>query len=272
VLGAYVHSAAAERPDGLLQRYGRRLAGHGLEGFSLHHVRHTNATHAVEQGAAMQSVARYLGQNFTAGNTTQATVFYVAGGTEAMRERTVAELQAVGGRGYVFDAMARVAVEASGAAVASHPEAQRLVDELPLPEALARLRDHDLLEAIPHTVEDAVRLLRDGFVVMPTEWGACVLRAEDGHCPAGGHRCHIGISPDDPRVAQGCGCRYQVLLPHALERLEADADVKRAQLLTMGGDPQWEAWRGPLQTEVSILEMQIENARALQRAMPESDP
>jgi hypothetical protein len=264
-LTAYIFGEEREG-GGVLGRYATQLRGHRLEGFSLHHVRHTNATHARAGGASETSIGQYLGHSVRGQAALQAGIFYVAGGNEGMRRRTVEELGRVGGRGYVMDALCRIEVEHMGAddPRRDHPAARLLRDELPVEEALARIRSHNIVEPLPWTVEDGKRLLQTGVVIRPTHFGGCLLPKEDGGCPAGGHACYLGTTPGVERVKQGCGCDYQVLLPSAADALLADAVDRRERMALLEG-PSYAAARQKLETEVRIIELQADAARMLER-------
>jgi hypothetical protein len=183
----------------------------------------------------------------------------VSGGTPELRQRVVSELERGMARGHLFDAATRLMLETVDAdARSAHP----VTAELGLAEALERLRAHDILQPVPQTVEEAVEALRGGFMMNVTRWGGCLLRAEDGPCPAGGEDCAIGVTPRDPRVLDGCGCRYQVLTPLAEEHVDHEIALMEAQLKAMVG-PQWAQWRSTTEAKLRIHQLQRNRVRAL---------
>ncbi|MBV9921355.1 MAG: site-specific integrase [Pseudonocardia sp.] len=265
-LHEYVFSGQDGRDPGVLARYAEELAGHDLAGFTLHHSRHTNATHLVEGGAAATTVSTYLGHNGGwngqhATSTEQATVFYVAGATEPMRAVRADQLSRGEGTGYLLDALLRLGAEGV-------PEGERVgwrgALELPLEEAMRRIQEADILTPMPTTVAEAKRLLAErGVPMMATVWGGCLLPAEDGDCPAGPNGCSVGTHANDPAVKQGCGCRWRALLPVAVDHLEDDLALIRGQLEVAEARPERASARSKLQTELAIKEMELATARRL---------
>lgn len=252
VLSEYLFTSQKGKDGGLLRRYG--LPEH----ISLHHFRHSHATKAKAGGASLASVARYLGHGGAAGNPLMAHVWYVAGGSPELREKTVEELQRGQARGRTFDPVARLMIRAMGLEelVTDVPAAQ-----LSYEDALARIHTGDIIDPMPFTPEDAVRMLRNGVILNVTRYGGCLLPAESGLCPSG-HRCPIGITPEDGEVKQGLGCRYQVVMPHGIEALDADLSVLYALREEVSDMPQEQA---KFDVQIGIWETQRECAVALSK-------
>lgn len=254
VLHEYVYVNQAGKDGGILRRY-RIPTG---EGFQLHHVRHTHATRQLAAGGMLHVTARYLGHDVVNNNPLHTHDFYVAGGSDAIRRASARAIARGAAAGIHFNALARVAIESLGgvAAVPAVPAA-----ELPYEVALQRICEGDILEQMPSTAEDVLAALRNGIVLNMTRYGGCLLKAEDGPCPAH-ERCPLGIEPESAATYAGCGCKHQVILPHAEDQLAADLELMRAQRTKMLGE-EWATWRSHLDVKISIWEMQLRTARQL---------
>ncbi|MCA1618443.1 MAG: site-specific integrase [Acidobacteria bacterium] len=258
VLQAFIFENSEGRYKGLLQRYDFE----DLAGFEFHHIRQTHATHIVEEGGSVQDVARYLGHNVVAGNTSMASVWYVAGGTGAMRKQAVEAIRRGAASGQQFDAIARLKIE-------SMSDQARLVDvpsnQLSFEEAKRRILTGDILEEVPANPDEAVRLLKQKIVINITRYGGCLLPATSGPCPTA-NACPVGIDANAAGVNRGCGCKYQVIMPHSADQLEEDLRTMRAQLDAMPGD-EWAFWRGHILFKIQVWQLQLEMAESLQRSI-----
>lgn len=234
VLHEYIHTSQKGKDGGVLRRYGLE----GLLNFELHHVRHTYTTHMVEEGGTIHDVAEYLGHTTFNGSTTMAGVFYLAGGTEAMRQRTAEALKRGAATGLLFDAVARIKIEAMD------EEAKKATvppNQLSFEQALQHVRSGDILEDIPANAEEAASLLNQKIVVNITRYGGCLLPATSGPCPTA-NPCPVGIVSMGDEPKPGCGCKYLVLMPHSADQLSTDIGMMEAQLAKMHGE-EWVGWR-----------------------------
>lgn len=254
VLHEYVYTNQKGKDAGLLRRY----ALEGLLNFELHNVRQTHATHMIEEGGTIQDVARYLGHITFNGSTNMAGVFYLAGGTEAMRKRTAEALRQGAATGLQFDGIARMKIEAMG------EEAKKVSvppNQLSFEQARQRVLSADIVEDVPVDAAEAVRLLNQKIVFNVTRYGGCLLQATGGHCPTA-NPCPIGIVASGEEPTPGCGCKYLVLLPHSADQLSADLAPMEAQFPKMVGDALvgWRVhtkakidhWRSLLEIAVSL--------------------
>jgi hypothetical protein len=254
VLQKYIYTNAKNEDGGILRRYGLDE----LSNFSFHHIRHTHSTHMIEAGGTIQDVAHYLGHTTINGPTTMAGVFYLAGGTEAMRQRTANALREGAATGMVFDGVARMKIEAMGgdATRASVPP-----NQLSFEQARQRILSADIVEEIPFEPSEAAKLLQQKVVVNVTRQGGCLLQATSGPCPTA-NPCAIGILPGGKEPTPGCGCKYLVLLPHSAEQLIADIAIMDAQLVEMVGD-EWTMWRSHIETKRDHYRSLLEIAMSL---------
>ena len=259
VLHAYVYSDQVGRGGGLLRRY--HVAGGA--GFQLHHVRQTRATHIVAGGGSVVEAARFLGHTVRDANPLAAHTFYVAGGTTEMRRRAAEAIARGAATGLQFDPVARLTIAGEAPPIEAAADVPAM--QLTLAEALRRIQTGDILEPVPLSADEAVRQLRGGVVLNVTRYGGCLLPADSGPCPTA-HACPVGLAPESEETRIGCGCRYQVLMPHAVDQLAADLAVMRAERAAMGGD-EFAAWRAHQDVKIGIWEMQLESAQSLTRLM-----
>jgi hypothetical protein len=258
VLQAFIFTGQEGRDKGILQRNDLE----GLEGFQFHDIRKTHATRIVEEGGSLQDVARYLGHNVVGGNTSMAGVWYVAGGTDAMRKQAVNEIRRGAATGRQFDVIARLQLESMG------EQAKRAdipPNQLSFEEAKRRILTEDILEEVPVSPDEAVLLLKQKIVINITRYGGCMLSATSGLCPTA-NACPIGIDAETPEVNKGCGCKYQVIMPHTADQLEEDLRIMTAQVAEMSGD-EWYFWRTHILIRIQIWQSQLEIAQSLQRLM-----
>jgi integrase len=253
VLQSYLYSNQPGKPD-LLRRYGLE----GLLNFATHHFRHTKSTHMIEAGATIQDVARYLGHITLNGSTTMAGTFYLAGGTEAMRRRTVEALRKGAATGVHFDGLARMKIEAMGS------EAKNALvppNQLSFEQARQRILSADIVELVPIEPAEAIQLADQKTVFNVTRYGGCLLQATSGHCPTA-NPCPIGILPKDAEPIPGCGCKYLVLLPHSDEQLNKDIAIMEAQLTKMSGES-WAEWRSHTEAKLAHYRSLLQTAKSL---------
>jgi hypothetical protein len=258
ILQQFIFYGAEGRYKGVLQRY--KLED--LEGFQFHHMRQTHATHIIEDGGSLQDVARYLGHNVVGDDTSMASVWYVAGGTAAMRKQAVDAIRSGAASGEQFDAIARLKIESMSdqARTADIP-----ANQLSFEDARSRILAGDILEEIPVSPDEAAHLLRQKIVVNVTRYGGCLLPATSGPCPTA-NACPVGIDDKAPGVNKGHGCKYQVVMPHTAEQLEGDIKVMRTQLDAMSSDD-WIFWRRHILAKIQVWQLQLEIAESLQRRM-----
>lgn len=253
VLEEYLYSNQPGKAD-LLRRYGLE----GLFNFEIHHVRHTRATNMIEAGGTIQDVARYLGHVTFGGSASMAGVFYLAGGTEAMRHRTAEALRKGAATGFLFDGIARLKIAAMGT---SASEAAVPPNQLSFQEARKRILSADILDDVPVGPEEAVELLDQRVVFNVTRYGGCLLQANSGPCPTA-NPCPIGILPKDIEPSSGCGCKYLVLTADSVEQLTKDIKVMESQLTTMKGQ-KWVGWRGHIEAKIAHFRTVVETAQFL---------
>jgi len=254
VLEKYLYSTM-RLDDSLLRRY--RLKD--LSNFSLHHIRCTHSTHMIEAGGTIHDVAHYLGHTRFHGSTTMAGCFYLAGGTEPMRQRTVDALRTGAATGFMFDGLARIKIEAIGS---SANAAGVPPNELSFEEARQRIQSADILEDVPASPAEAASLLKNQKTIINiTRYGGCLLQATSGPCPTA-NPCAIGILPRGVEPTPGCGCKYLVLLPDSVEQLSRDIAAMEAQVAEMKGD-QWEGWRSHTEAKLSHYRSLLETAKVL---------
>ena len=253
VLQEYVYSNQPGKQD-LLRRY----ALDGLFNFEIHHFRHTHATHMIEAGGTIQDTARYLGHITFGGSTVMAGTFYLAGGTEAMRQRTTEALRRGAATGFLFDGVARLKIEAMGdeAKKADVPP-----NQLTFEQARQRILSADIIEDIPIDPAEAANLLNQKVVVNINQRGGCLLQATSGPCPTA-NPCAIGILPKGVEPTPGCGCKYLVILPHSAEQLAADIAIMEAQLAEMHAE-EWAGWRTHIEAKVDHYRSLLEVAMSL---------
>lgn len=254
VLHEYIYTSQPGKDNGLLRRYGLE----GLASFSFQHMRHTHSTHMIEEGGTIQDVAHYLGHTTGGGSTTMAGTFYLAGGTEAMRQRTAEALRAGAASGLLFDGIARLKIEAMGNEAKAAPVPP---NQLSFEQARQRILSGDLIEEMPIEPAEAVRLLQQKVVVNVTRQGGCLLPATSGPCPTA-NPCAIGILPRGKEPTPGCGCKYLVILPHSAEQLTAEIAIMDAQLAEMSTD-EWTVWRSHIGTKRDHYRALLGKAMAL---------
>jgi hypothetical protein len=254
VLHEYIYTSQPGKDNGLLRRY----ALEELASFSFQHIRHTHSTHMIKEGGTIQDVAHYLGHTTGVGFTTMAGTFYLAGGTEAMRQRTAEALRRGAATGLLFDGIARMKIEAMGNEAKAAPVPP---NQLSFEQARQRILSGDLIEEMPIGPAEAVRLLQQKVVVNVTRQGGCLLPATSGPCPTA-NPCAIGILPRGKEPTPGCGCKYLVILPHSAEQLTAEIAIMDAQLAEMSTD-EWTVWRSHIGTKRDHYRVLLEKAMAL---------
>ena len=254
VLHTYIYSSEKHKERCLVRRYDLK----GLSSFSFHDIRHTHSTHMIEAGGTVQDVAQYLGHTNITGSATMAGTFYLAGGTEAMRERTANALRSGAATGHIFDGIARLKIEAMGgeAKKTSVPP-----NQLSFEQARHRILSADIIEAIPIEPAEAANLLNQKVVFNVTRAGGCLLQATSGHCPTS-NPCAIGILPKGAEPTLGCGCKYLVILPHSAENLTSDIAIMEAQLAEMVGE-EWAGWRSHIEAKREHYRSLLEVAMSL---------
>jgi hypothetical protein len=216
----------------------RRREIPGGDRISIHFFRHTHLTHIQYEGAS-SVVAAHI-----AGNSPEmAATAYLAMGTDAMRAQRARSMERGAATGYLYDAVVRMGMEATGEIDETIPPGQ-----LSLAEASSRLRNNpqilqDYLQGeIDPTPEAALRLLRDGnLVVNVTTKGGCALPASEGPCPAS-EDCPIGCDPERNAADPSCGCRWQVRTADddVIAYYESNIAVTEAQAREYARTPGWE--------------------------------
>lgn len=260
VLQEYIYTNQKGKDTGILRRYA--LAG--MLNFEFHHIRQTHSTHMIEEGGTIQDVAQYLGHTTFNGSTNMAGIFYLAGGTDAMRQQTAEALRRGAATGLQFDGIARLKIETMGeeAKKASVPP-----NELSFEQARQRVRSGDILDDVPIDPAEAVRLLNKKVVVNTTRYGGCLLQANDGHCPTA-NPCPIGIVSNGELPKLGCGCKYLVLLPHSADQLLADLKIMEAQLSKMDSE-KLKGWRAHTSAKIDHWRALLGIAMTLDRPIEE---
>lgn len=258
VLHEYIYTNQKGKDGGILRRY----VLEGLLDFETHHIRQTHATHVVEEGGTIQDVAHYLGHTTFSGSTTMAGVFYLAGGTESMRQLTAKALRRGAATGLQFDGIARMKIELMGEQAKNAPVPP---NQLSFEQAKQRVLTGDILDEVPVGPAEAVGLLNQKIVFNTTRYGGCLLQACGGHCPTS-NPCPIGIVANGEQPSLGCGCKYLVLLPHSVEQLSSDLSVMDAQLAKMSGD-EWAGWRVHIQVKRKHWAALLETAMSLNELM-----
>jgi hypothetical protein len=216
----------------------------------------------IEEGGTIQDVAHYLGHITFNGSTTMAGVFYLAGGTESMRQQTANALRSGAATGLQFDGIARIKTEAMDEQAKNAPV---LPNQLSFEQARQRVLSGDILDEVPVDSAEAVKLMNQKVVFNVTRYGGCLLQASGGHCPTA-NLCPIGIIEKGEQPVSGCGCKYLVLLPHSVEQLAADLNVMKAQLNEMSGD-EWAGWRVHTQAKINHWSVMLETATSLNKLM-----
>jgi hypothetical protein len=236
----------------------RRYALNDLLGCQIHHFRHTHSTHMIGAGGTIQDVARYLGHITVSGSTTMAGTFYLAGGTEAMRQRTAEALRRGAATGLLFDGVARMKIEAMGS------EAKNALvppNQLSFEQARQRIISADIIEELPMEPAEAAKLSNQKTVFNVTRYGGCILQANSGPCPTA-NPCPIGILPRGAEPVLGCGCKYLVLLPDSVEQLNRDIAIMEAQIDEMNGE-QWAGWRSHTEAKLIHYRALLQTAKSL---------
>jgi hypothetical protein len=261
VFHEYIYTNQKGKDTGILRRNGLDE----LLNFESHHIRQTHATHMIEEGGTIQDVAHYLGHTTFNGSTTMAGVFYLAGGTESMKQRTAVALRQGAATGLQFDGIAKMKIEAMGeeAKKASVPP-----NQLSFEQARQRVLSGDILDEVPVDTADAERLMNQKIVFNITRWGGCLLQANGGHCPTA-NPCPIGIVSIGKTPTSGCGCKYLVLLPYSAEQLSLELEVMEAQLPKMTGK-EWDGWRAHLKAKINHWRALLNIAMSLNNLMEES--
>ncbi len=261
VLQEYIYTNQKGKDTGILRRY----ALEGLFNFEFHHIRQTHSTHMIEEGGTIQDVAHYLGHTTYNGSTNMAGVFYLAGGTEAMRRQTAEALRRGAATGLQFDGVARLKIEAMGEEAKKVPVPP---NQLSIEQAQQRVRTADIIDEVPVDAAEAVRLMDKKIVFNITRYGGCLLQACGGHCPTA-NPCPIGIISNGDVPKLGCGCKYLVLLPHSVEQLSQDLEVMEAQLTKMSGE-QWAGWRPHTEAKIAHWRALLGIAVPLEKLMEEN--
>lgn len=255
-LQMYIHS---HRGDGLLVR---RSVPRAKE-ISTHWFRHT----------AGQAITASTGQpvitaNFLGNTPEQAATAYCSMGTTEMRRQAASYIEQGRVTGTLFDAAVRLKIAADGSDAEDLPASQLSVEE-----ATERLRLNpnflwDVTQGDEHVSPDvASEYLKRGIVVNLTARGGCVLPASEGPCPAS-DECPIGCDPEANEMEPGCGCRWQVLIPHdeAIATLTSDLEALRHQLAEVSDKPEYGAWESHLRTRMAVWETQLARLHALREA------
>jgi hypothetical protein len=250
----YDKSKQKSRESGLLHRYSLT----NLSNFEFHHLRHTHSTHMIEAGGTIQDVAQYLGHMTIGGSATMAGTFYLAGGTDKMRERTANALRSGAATGLLFDGIARLKIESMGDEAKKAPVPP---NQLSFEQARHRILSADIIEEIPIEPAEAAKLLNQKVVFNVTQAGGCLLQATSGHCPTS-NPCAIGILPKGAEPSLGCGCKYLVILPHSAENLASDIAIMEAQLAEMVGE-EWAGWRSHIEAKREHYRSLLEVAMSL---------
>jgi hypothetical protein len=258
VFHEYIFTNQKGKDGGIL----RRWALDGLLDFETHHLRHTHATHMIEEGGTIHDVAHYLGHTTFNGSTTMAGVFYLAGGTERMRQQTAKALRNGAATGLQFDGIARMKTEAMDEQAKSAPVPP---NQLSFEQARQRVLSGDILDEVPVDSAEAVKLMNQKVVFNVTLHGGCILQASGGHCPTA-NPCPIGIVAIGEQPLLGCGCKYLVLLPHSADQLAADLNVMEAQLNEMSGE-EWAGWKVHIQAKMNHWGVLLETAKSLNKLM-----
>lgn len=254
VLHEYIYTNGKGKDSGLLRRYCLDNLSH----FEFHFIRQTHSTHMIEAGGTIQDVAHYLGHTSLGGSTNMAGAFYLAGGTDAMRERTADALRKGAATGLHFDGLARMKIEAMGS------EAKNALvppNQLSFEQARQRILSADIVESVPMEPAEAIQLAEQKTVFNVTRYGGCLLQATSGHCPTA-NPCPIGILPKGVEPLLGCGCKYLVLLPHSVEQLNKDIAIMEAQVTQMDGD-KWEGWRSHTEAKLAHYRSLLQTAKSL---------
>lgn len=254
VLHEYVYTNQKGKDAGILRRYALK----NLVDFEPHDIRLTHSTHMIEAGGTIHDSSKYLSHFTPGGVTTMAGVFYLAGGTQEMRQRTAEALRRGAATGLQFDAVARLKIEAMG------EEAKRVPvppNQLSFEEARQRILTADIIEEVPAEPAEAGRLLHQNIIMNVTEKGGCILQAAGGHCPTA-NPCAIGIVRIGEDPVPGCGCKYLVLMPHSVDSLSSEVAVMDAQLKEFKGD-EYAGWRVHTKAKRAHWQSLIEKAMAL---------
>jgi hypothetical protein len=181
----------------------------------------------IEGGGTLQDIARYLSHASFGGTTSIAGTFYLAGGTEAMRTRSAEALRRGAATGFVFDAIAKLKIEAMGPDTV---EATVPLNQLTFQEARKRILSADILEDMPVDPLEAIKLLDQNVIFNVTRYGGCLLQADSGLCPTA-NPCPIGILPRGVEPQPGCGCKYLVLTPDSVDQLTSDIALMEGQVM-----------------------------------------
>lgn len=252
-LHMYLHS---HRGDGLLVRRSVPRA----EEITAHWFRHVAGQEITTKTGSPAYSARFLGNSIQ-----HAATAYFSMGTIEARQQAQSLFREGKVSGHLFDAMARLKMEADGALDHDLPASQLTVEE-----ALQRLKDNpgflwDYTQGEEEVTVDSVdRYLQSGLVVNLTSRGACILPVSEGPCPAS-DECPIGCDPKANEVNPGCGCRWQVQVPHdqAIETLNSDLESIEHQLSSLSSDSSYGAWSSHLQQRQAIWQVQLERLYAL---------
>jgi integrase len=260
-LHEYIYTNQKRKDLGILRRYGLEA----LSNFEFHHIRHTHSTHMVEEGGTIQDIARYLGHTTFNGSASIAGVFYLAGGTKVMRQRTAEALRRGAATGLQFDAIARMKIETMGEDAKKLPVPP---NQLSFEEARNRLLSGDILDEVPVDAAEALRLMSKKIVFNVTLMGGCLLQANGGHCPTA-NPCPIGIISNKELPKLGCGCKHLVLLPHSVDQLSADLEIMEGQLSKMTSD-EWSGWKSHIKAKIEHWRSLLKIAQSLNEPIRET--
>lgn len=247
VLHAYVHS---HRGDGLLIR--RQVPR--AEEISTHWFRHTAGQAITKHTAQPIFAAKFLGNS-----PQQAATAYCSMGTPEMRKQAATFIEGGQISGTLFDSVVRLKLAADGSSEPALPASQLSVED-----AINRVnRNPNFLWDITQgedqvSPELASEYLKRGMVINLTTRGGCILPASEGPCPAS-DECPIGCDPEANEKNPGCGCRWQVLIPHdeAIATLTSDLESLRQQMADVNSTPEYRAWASHLQNRINIWESQL---------------
>ena len=256
VLHEYIYTSQPGK-QGILERYELE----DLSGFEFHHIRQTNLTHMVINGATIHDSADYLGHRRSRGGADIAATFYLAGGTAEGRARAAEAIYRGAATGRQFDAIARVEIEAMGEDAKRAPVPP---NQLSYEEALDRINKEDIVDGHCFKPINVTQLFRRKIIVNVTRYRGCLLPATSGPCPTS-ERCPTGVD-FDRADSPGCGCKYQVIMPHAEEQLIKDIEIMKAQLEEMKGD-EFEAWREHIHAKLNRWRLHLGIVRSLKASM-----
>ena len=106
------------------------------------------------------------------------------------------------------------------------------------------------------TEQQVVALLERGQVIQYTSYGGCVLPAKTGPCPTA-EKCPIGTEPETPETAEGKGCPWQVLMPHARDHLVSEIRMMEVKVAWYRGKLEYAFWLAREQRQLGIWRKQV---------------